>query len=108
MKVRVLYFASLRESLGVDREEIDLPAEVTDAAALRAWLRARGGAWAEVLAEQRAVRVAVNQSMAGPGTAARTGRRSGVLSAGDRGLNWTISQLTGPCANRIVPVQRYR
>ena len=68
MKLRVLYFASLRESLGVDREEIDVPAEVADAAGLRAWLRGRGGRWAEVLAEQRAVRVAVNQSMAGPGT----------------------------------------
>jgi molybdopterin synthase sulfur carrier subunit len=68
MKVRVLYFASLRESLGVDREEIELPAEVADAAALRAWLRERGGRWAEVLAEQRAVRVAINQAMAGPGT----------------------------------------
>ncbi len=68
MKVRVLYFASLRESLGVDREEIDLPSEVADAASLRAWLRERGGRWAEVLAEQRAVRVAVNQSMAEPGT----------------------------------------
>jgi molybdopterin synthase sulfur carrier subunit len=68
MRVRILYFASLRESLGVDREEIELPAEVADAAGLRAWLRQRGGPWAEVLAEQRAVRVAVNQSMAAPGT----------------------------------------
>ena len=68
MRVRILYFASLRESLGVDREEIDLPVEVVDAAALRAWLRARGGPWAEALAERRAVRVAVNQAMATPAT----------------------------------------
>lgn len=64
MKLRILYFASLRESLGVDREEVEVPAGVADAGSLRAWLRERGGRWAEQLAEQRAVRVAVDRSVA--------------------------------------------
>lgn len=64
MKITILYFASLRESLGCDREEPELPDSVQNAAQLRIWLRGRGGAWAEHLAEGRAVRVAVNKRMA--------------------------------------------
>ncbi len=68
MSVRILYFAGLREALGMARETVDLPAGVATAAQLRAWLRARGGAWAEVLAEGRAIRVAIDQAMARPDT----------------------------------------
>jgi len=64
MKVRLLYFARLREALGTDAEEATLPAEVKDVAALTAWLRARGGAWAVELAPGRAYRIAVDQDMA--------------------------------------------
>jgi sulfur-carrier protein len=64
VKVRLLYFARLREALGTDGEEIVLPAEVGDVAALTTWLRARGGAWAAELAPGRAYRVAVDQDMA--------------------------------------------
>ncbi len=67
MKVRVLYFASLRERLGRDLEEVEL-AEGATVAGLLALLRARGGAWAEALAEGRPVRAARNQDMAKPGT----------------------------------------
>ncbi len=64
MNVTILYFASLRESLGVDRESVQLPKDVATAARLREWLRARGGAWSEAFAEGRAVRVAVDQTLA--------------------------------------------
>jgi molybdopterin synthase sulfur carrier subunit len=73
VKVRVLYFASLREAVGVDREQIELPPQVSTAGALRAWLRARGAPWDEALAEGRALRVAVDQAMAGPPTALHDG-----------------------------------
>lgn len=73
MKVRVLYFASLREALGVDREQLDLPAGVATAGALRAWLRTRGAPWDAALADGRTLRVAVDQAMAGPATALRDG-----------------------------------
>jgi molybdopterin synthase sulfur carrier subunit len=66
VKVRVLYFAALRERLGTSGEEIELPAGVGTVAALRAHLRGRGGAWQEALAEGRLVRMAVNQDMAQP------------------------------------------
>ena len=64
MRVRLLYFARLRDALGTEAEEATLPAEIQDVAALTAWLRARGGAWATELAPGRAYRVAVNQDMA--------------------------------------------
>jgi sulfur-carrier protein len=63
MKVRLLYFASLREQLGTAQEELELPAGVETLAALRATLEARGGKWASALAGKR-VRMAVNQAMA--------------------------------------------
>ena len=73
MKVRVLYFASVREKLGRDAEEIDLPAGVATIAGLRSHLRARGGAWAEALADSKLLRAAVNQDMAPPAAAIKAG-----------------------------------
>ena len=63
MNLSVLYFASLREALGVERENIAVPADVSTVFQLRAWLRARGGAWAQALAEGRNVRAALDQIM---------------------------------------------
>jgi molybdopterin synthase sulfur carrier subunit len=71
--VKVLYFAKLREDLGKASEEIALPGEVTTVAALRSHLMARGAAWQGALGESRALRVAVNQEMAEPGTPVRAG-----------------------------------
>lgn len=66
MKVRILYFARLREAFGTSQERPELPAGVTTLGDLLDWLRARGGVWAEQLAEGRAFRMAVNQDVAGP------------------------------------------
>jgi molybdopterin synthase sulfur carrier subunit len=63
LKVKVLYFASLREQLGKGSEEVDLPAGIATLGALRAHLIGRGGAWQTALAEGRPVRMAVNQDM---------------------------------------------
>lgn len=73
MNVTILYFASLREGLGTAREQAALPPGVHTMGALRAWLRARGGAWAQLLADDRAVRMAVNQQMTGPEAALSDG-----------------------------------
>jgi molybdopterin synthase sulfur carrier subunit len=63
VKVKLLFFAALREQLGRPAEELELPPSVTTVAALRDHLRARGGEWAQVFAANRAVRAAVNQDM---------------------------------------------
>lgn len=69
MKLRMLYFARLRERFGLGSETVEPPAEVTDVSGLLAWLAARGPAWAEELAPGRPYRLAVNQDMAAPDTA---------------------------------------
>ena len=73
MKVRVRFFASLKEQLGMDAEEIDVPAGVATVAALRAHLVKRGGDWQVAFAEKKLVRAAVNQEMAAPGAPVRAG-----------------------------------
>jgi len=62
-KVKILYFASLREAVGCAGEELDLPAGVGTVAALRSHLAARGEGW-QALAAGRNVRAALNQKMA--------------------------------------------
>ena len=62
-RVVILYFARLREDVGVERERLELPPDVATVVALRAFLRRRGGAWAVALAPERSVRVAVDQTM---------------------------------------------
>jgi molybdopterin synthase sulfur carrier subunit len=64
LNIKLLYFARLREALGIAAEHVTLPAEVETVAALTEWLRARGGGWAHELAPGRAYRVAVDQDMA--------------------------------------------
>lgn len=73
MKVTVLFFASLREQLGVAREEFELPEAVRTAGGLRVHIAARGGAWQAALAGPKLVRMAVNQDMAGPEAAIEAG-----------------------------------
>jgi molybdopterin converting factor subunit 1 len=61
MKLRVLYFARLRERFGVAEETLDFGGAT--AADLVALLQTRGGVWAEELAVGRAFRVAINQDI---------------------------------------------
>ncbi len=68
MKLRVLFFASIREKVGAGAEALELPAGITTVDGLRQHLRTRGGAWAEALAEGKLLRTAVNQDLV-PGTA---------------------------------------
>jgi molybdopterin synthase sulfur carrier subunit len=62
VSVRILYFASLKEALGMAGETIALPAGVATAGALRDWLVAQGR---EKLASAKNLRCAVNQELAG-------------------------------------------
>jgi molybdopterin synthase sulfur carrier subunit len=64
VKVKVLYFASVREKVGKDAEEIELPAGVATVAALRSHLSGRGGIYENAFSEKALLRAAVNQDMA--------------------------------------------
>lgn len=63
--MKLLYFAWVREKTGIAAEEVELPAEVGDVAGLVDWLRGRGDAYRNALADLETVRVAVNQEYAG-------------------------------------------
>lgn len=72
MKVNVLFFASLRETLGVASAEVELPAGMASVGALRDHLAARGAPW-PVLLTMKNLRAAVNQQMVGLDAALQAG-----------------------------------
>ena len=59
--ITLKYFASIREAIGQGSERLSTQAPTLKA--LREELIARGGAYAEVLAHGRAVRMALNQDL---------------------------------------------
>jgi len=68
MNIQLRFFASVREALATSQETVALPDDVQTVGDVRAWLRQRGGPWAEALAEGRALRMAYNQQMTGADT----------------------------------------
>ncbi|MBU3624703.1 molybdopterin converting factor subunit 1 [Polynucleobacter sp. JS-Safj-400b-B2] len=73
MKLELRFFASLREALGVSQETITIPASVKTIADLRSYLIERGNPWAEVLAEGRVLRCALQQHMVDASTPLQDG-----------------------------------
>lgn len=71
--VQVLYFAWLRERIGVAEEHITLPPGVDTVAALTAWLKTRSPRHDAALSASTTVRCAVNQDFAAPETPVRAG-----------------------------------
>ena len=71
MRLRVRYFASVREAVGQGSEE--LQARGTTLGALRDELIARGEPYATALARGRAVRMALDQVMSDDSAALREG-----------------------------------
>jgi molybdopterin converting factor subunit 1 len=65
MTLVLLYFAWLRERVGVGEETLAVPSDVRDVAGLLAWQRGRSPAHAGAFADSRVVRCAVNQDFAG-------------------------------------------
>ncbi|RVT92297.1 molybdopterin converting factor subunit 1 [Rhodovarius crocodyli] len=64
--MKLLYFAWVRQKVGVGEERVSPPAEVRDVAGLMAWLATRSAGHAEAFANPRQIRAAVNQDFAGP------------------------------------------
>ena len=73
MKLRVLYFAALRERVGRSEEAVNAPGSVHTVAQLREWLAQRGEPWQQAFAETRRVRTAVDQAMVEEGHALHEG-----------------------------------
>ncbi|MEO8407231.1 MAG: molybdopterin converting factor subunit 1 [Oxalobacteraceae bacterium] len=68
MNIQLRFFASIRETLGTSQESLNLPQQVRTVGDVRHFLIARGGPWAECLAEGRMLRMAYNQVMTEPET----------------------------------------
>ena len=64
--MRVLYFAWVRQRVGMAEEEISPPPEVRDVAGLVDWLSGRSAGHAAAFANRTTIRAAVNQDFAGP------------------------------------------
>lgn len=72
--LRIHYFASVREAVGREREQIEMPEDVATVADLVRHLRTVDAVFERMLGEQELVLVAVNQAVAGD---------EGAISDGD-------------------------
>lgn len=68
MKIKLLYFAWVREKIGRSSETLELPAGIATIADLVGWLSARGPEYAEAFAKPGIVRAAIDQSHVRPDT----------------------------------------
>jgi molybdopterin synthase sulfur carrier subunit len=65
MALDILYFAWVREGVGLSSEQVDPPAEVTDIAGLIRWLAGRSAGHAQALADHSRLRAAIGQDFVG-------------------------------------------
>ncbi len=66
MKVKILYFAWVREKIGKPSEEIAVPESVVTIADLIQYLRAKGPEYAEAFARPDVVRAAIDRTHVKP------------------------------------------
>jgi len=77
--IELLYFAWVRERIGVDGEVLPLPVGVATVGALLDWLAARSPGHAAALADRTLIRVAVDQSLAGLDAAVTAGSEVAIF-----------------------------
>ena len=71
--IRLMYFASLRESVGQSDEELELDGSINNLGELRDWICQRGEPWESALGSGQRLMMAVNQELARPDTAIADG-----------------------------------
>lgn len=59
--MKIFYFSWVREMIGVDKEDILLPKNVTTVEQLAGWLQSKGDGYAIALKDLSIIRAAVNQ-----------------------------------------------
>tara|TARA_B100000427_G_C14980638_1_gene365170 strand:- start:144 stop:395 length:252 start_codon:yes stop_codon:yes gene_type:complete len=64
--MKIIYFAWVRDKMGIDEEEILLPAGIQTAGEFIDWFKYRGKAEAEIVGASEMVKMAINQEYAGP------------------------------------------
>ncbi|MGV8998544.1 MAG: molybdopterin converting factor subunit 1 [Parvibaculaceae bacterium] len=58
--MKLLYFASLRQKIGVPEEDVDVPAHVRDVAGLIDWLMTRGPEYEAAFENKTVIRAAID------------------------------------------------
>lgn len=71
--VRLVYFARLREALGLGQESVPLPDGIQTIAEVRAWLGRRGDRWRRELVESPNLCIALNMDYASDESVIRDG-----------------------------------
>ncbi|MFM8490643.1 MAG: molybdopterin converting factor subunit 1 [Candidatus Methylopumilus sp.] len=64
MKIKLFYFAKVREIVGIDQEEIDVESDIKTLAELIAFLKLRGNQWQAIFDMSSSYRMAINQELA--------------------------------------------
>ncbi len=67
--MRILYFAWVRERIGLAEEEVSPPEGVATVADLMTWLRERGEGYAAAFENMKAIRAALDRAHARPDSA---------------------------------------
>ncbi len=73
-KIKLRYFAWVRERVGKPEEELEIPASVTNVRELVAWLSARGEEYAHAFENPKIVRAAIDQAHVRPDAALKGAR----------------------------------
>ena len=59
--MKLVYFAWVRQKIGISEETVDVPREAATVGAVAQWLRTRGSVYADAFADLKRLRAAVNQ-----------------------------------------------
>ena len=63
MKIKVLYFARIKEAVNYSTEDVDLPADISTVTALKNYLALRGDIWVNLFNGKQVVRAAINHTL---------------------------------------------
>jgi molybdopterin synthase sulfur carrier subunit len=77
--VEILYFAWVREQVGQDAEQLELPAHLATVTDLLDWLASRSPGHAAALADRSRIRTALDQQFASPETALAGAREIAIF-----------------------------
>jgi molybdopterin synthase sulfur carrier subunit len=73
-KVQIRYFAWVREKVGLESEDVELPANIATIADLVGWLKQRGPQYGEAFARPQVVRAALDKVHVKPSSALGSAR----------------------------------
>ena len=63
MKIKLFYFARLKETLKYSTEDLDLPDDALTVLKLKAYLAKRGDVWGQMLMGKLKIRAAINHEL---------------------------------------------